>query len=224
MALAKIDIANEALRLMGDSEVNSLEDGSAQSARINAAWKGCVEYLLSRHPWAFALRRVALARAAYTVIGFPYAYAIPADAVRVVSVMVGVGEGASSLPLGTWTQESGHILCHAPRAVCLYVQRTMDVSTWSPGFCGAMAAYLAFVTSRPLSRTEMGPQLEQLFRQRFDAARLDDAAHQPESPSHAVMTSVMAARLGQGLGQGHDDRAIALPAVLNAALTMEGIG
>lgn len=213
MALAMIDIANEALRLMGDSEVNSLEDGSAQSARIKAAWKGCVEYLLSRHPWSFALRRVALARASINLCGYPYAYAIPADNMRVVSVLV--GEGA--LPLGSWTQEAGHILCHAPQVVCLHVYRNMDVSTWAPGFCATVAAYLAFVTSRPLSRTEMTTQFEQLYRQRLDAARLDDSAHEPCAPAYAVMTPVMAARLG------HDDLSGVATAPLGYPLTLEDI-
>lgn len=214
MALAKIDIANSALRLLGDSELNSLDDGSAQAARISSAWNASVEYVLSRHAWAFALRRAELARASFTVPGYAHVYAVPADNMRLVSVFT-----TPDFPLaaGSWRMEGGHILCHAPRAACLYVHRQMDVSTWSPGFCATLAAYLASVVARPLSRTEMAPVMEQLFRQHLDAARLDDTAHQPEAPAHAVATSVMAARLGCS------EHSAATESALNYPLSLENI-
>lgn len=193
MPLAKVDIANDALRLMGATELTSLGDGSPEAARINAAWNSVVEYCLSRHPWSFALQRVILARAGDAVFGYKYQFAAPADALRIVSLCTAQGEN-----LQVWAVEGAHLLCHVPQAFCLYVMRQMDVSRWSPGFSAALSAYLAFVISKPLDRTEQQGQLFQIFQQRLDLARLDDTAHQ-RPYTHYTGSSVLLARLSNGV-------------------------
>lgn len=193
MPLAKVDIANDALRLMGATELTSLSDGSPEAARINAAWNSVLEYCLSRHPWSFALQRVILARAGEVAFGYKYQFAAPSDALRIVSLCNAQGD---NLPV--WTVEGAHLLCNVPQAFCLYVMRQMDVSRWSSGFAATLSAYLAFVISKPLDRTEQQGQLFQIFQQRLDLARLDDTAHQRPSMQEPV-SSVLLARLPNGL-------------------------
>lgn len=207
MPLAKIHIANEALRLIGSEELTSLQDSSAESARINNAWDMIVEYLLSLHPWSFALRRVVLARGTDPAFGYAYAFALPADCVRMVSV-----NDARGCAIAPWVVEGKTLLAHVEHVYALYTAREMDVSTWTAGFSSTAAAYLAFSIYNSITKNAPPPHFEQLFRQRLDMARLDDGAHQqPVYLTPAEQSPILQARLGEALPpvtQGSLDRAL----------------
>ena len=175
MAQAKIDIANETLRLLGISGLNSLDDGSAEAANIKAAWDASRDYCLSRHAWSFAQRRVELALDA-TVSGLPSEryFTIPADSLRTVCVMDTTGQ-----PIARWERVGKHIVCALQRVVLQYTGREENVALWTPGFDAVMSTYLAFQIARVINASEQQPGLELQFAKRLDVARLDDTAHQP---------------------------------------------
>lgn len=196
MAQAKIDIANEALRLLGISGLNSLDEGSAEAANIKAAWDASRDYCLSRHAWAFAQRRVELALDATVSGPSPERYfVIPADALRLVAVM-----DTSRKPVAHWERMGKHIVCALQRVVLQYTGREENVALWSPGFAAVMSTYLAFQIARVINASEQQPGLEQQFAKRLDVARLDDTAHQPLNiPTPAQGCPVIQARMEDNL-------------------------
>lgn len=188
MPLAKINIVNEALRLMGSEELTSLHDSSAEAARVSSAWDMIIEYLLSLHPWSFALRRAILARVATPAFGYAYAFSLPADCLRMVDVCD--VQGCAITP---WVMEGKTVLASVEHAYALYTAREMDVSKWSAGFSSTAAAYLAFSIYNAITKNAPPPHFEQIFRQRLDIARLDDTSHQ-QPVQQDVQGSILMAR------------------------------
>lgn len=84
---AETDIANAALTKIGATRITSFTDGSKNADRISIQYPFVRDDLLRRHNWNFATKRIKLARSSSTpVSGFDYAYPLPADWIRTVSV------------------------------------------------------------------------------------------------------------------------------------------
>ena len=61
MANSKVDIANIALKKLGQRKITSFtQSGSSQAEVINNCYTDILEEVLSEHPWSFAQKRVAL--------------------------------------------------------------------------------------------------------------------------------------------------------------------
>lgn len=81
-----IDIASNALILIGDDPISSLSEDVA-AANLYAT---TYEYFLSEHPWSFALKEQYLSRltaAPDRETGYSYAYQMPTDLIRLWAVM-----------------------------------------------------------------------------------------------------------------------------------------
>src|SRR5687768_15522866 len=81
------DVVNVAMRLIGQSPIVSLSDGTANANTADDLYEAVRDDLLRSHPWNFATKRVQLARSATTPgFEFDYAYVLPADWLRTISV------------------------------------------------------------------------------------------------------------------------------------------
>lgn len=81
------DIANVALRLVGQTTITSLTDGSTTANVLDDLYTEVLDDLLRSHPWNFATKRVQLAQSSTApTFEFDHAYALPADWLRTVSV------------------------------------------------------------------------------------------------------------------------------------------
>lgn len=81
------DIANHALRLLGQGTIVSLDDGSDTGNKVDDIYEDTRDNLLRSHPWNFATKRVQLARSSTApAFEFDYAYVLPADWLRTISV------------------------------------------------------------------------------------------------------------------------------------------
>lgn len=81
------DIANHALRLLGQGTIVSLDDGSDTGNKVDDIYEDTRDNLLRSHPWNFATKRVQLARSSNApAFEFDYAYVLPADWLRTISV------------------------------------------------------------------------------------------------------------------------------------------
>lgn len=81
------ELCNEALILIGQEPVMTLDDTSKQARLCKRLYNSVVEALLRQYPWTFAIRRAILSRdLEVPVFGFKYQYTIPADCLRIVDM------------------------------------------------------------------------------------------------------------------------------------------
>lgn len=81
------DVINTAARLVGASAITSITDGTTTANVASDLYEELRDHLLRCHPWNFATKRVQLARSATApAFEFDYAYVLPADWLRTISV------------------------------------------------------------------------------------------------------------------------------------------
>jgi len=97
MSLTKIGLCSRALLKIGVNAISSFEEGSAEAEIAQNLFPGVCDSLLSSYPWSFATAQVRLARLTATPIAdFSYAYQLPNDFLRALSVGTGgVGRGVT---------------------------------------------------------------------------------------------------------------------------------
>ena len=79
-------MASNALILIGENSIQSLDDNAAASNLYDRAY----ESLLADHPWSFALKEQALSRNSVgpnSLTGFQYSYNLPSDLIRIWFVL-----------------------------------------------------------------------------------------------------------------------------------------
>lgn len=85
--VAETDVVNAALRLIGATVITTLTDGTKNAEVASDLYEEVRDDLLRSHPWNFATKRVKLARSATApAFEFDYAYPMPADWLRTITV------------------------------------------------------------------------------------------------------------------------------------------
>lgn len=87
---SKIDLISNALILIGDDPVQSLEDPSFGVTVMNGIYDNVYRDVLSRHPWGFAMKELELSQLSQQPdrrTGYRYAYQLPPDLVRIWELM-----------------------------------------------------------------------------------------------------------------------------------------
>ena len=160
----EIDICNMALAYLGDrATLASIDppEGSPQAdhcARFYPIAKG---QLLAEHPWSFALKRAKLARLAIAPEGAKYAFTLPQDSVRVVSIM----DTQSNIELHDYRLESynGYVIvtCDRDDIYVNYVSALTAEAMFPAPFADALAHLLASKLAGPMVPGNSGAKLAQ---------------------------------------------------------------
>lgn len=180
---SEVSICNLALGYLGDrATVTSLNppEGSAQAEHCAQFYPIARDAMLERHDWGFATRRALGALLAGNSTDWAYAYAVPANMVRVQAVLpqLGVTTGVSGLDC------TGQIYQNRPQrrvgedrpqdfrvetldgvraiytnqqdAVIRYTYRVTDPAQFSPLFTLALAHWLASMLAGPVLKGRAG--------------------------------------------------------------------
>ncbi len=86
---SSIDIASNALLLIGDNPISSFEDAGAGATAAANLYPETKKRLLSEHPWSFALKQQRLNRLSQTpdaLTNFSNAFQLPTDLIRLWNV------------------------------------------------------------------------------------------------------------------------------------------
>jgi hypothetical protein len=87
MGYSKTEICNSALLLLGDLTINSINDNSRQAEVCRLVYDRTRKYVLSEHLWNCATKRAVLAQLTDSPNHeYSYAYSLPVDCLRVVSI------------------------------------------------------------------------------------------------------------------------------------------
>lgn len=171
----RLSVINAALMKCGLPPAASLLDVDwGASARFDDV----AEQLLRAHAWNFATTHATPGQAAAPAHGYLYAYALPADCVRVIDVRPAEDIRA---PQARFSVVGGQIYTNATPCNLRYVRRMTDPADWPVDFADAVAARLAAEIA-PLAAQSfgLGASLLQLAQLAFQQAQAADAAERRE--------------------------------------------
>lgn len=180
-----VDICNLALSHLGDTgTVASIDppEGSAQSEHCARFYPIARDTMLEMHPWNFATRRATLALLDVPTWTWEYAYSLPSNTVKVLSVLPShVDDDLESEPYETEAGADGSLVIRTnlAEATVRYTMRVEDPTRFSPLFTEALTRLLAAYLAGPVIKGDAGRKAGlaqmQLFQQMASRAMVSDA-------------------------------------------------
>jgi hypothetical protein len=176
-------ICNLALDYLDEAPLTSIDDTSAVARWFKRNFWPMAWSLMRKHPWNFAIGRASLAATSTPpAFGWPFAYEVPVDCLRVLPLTIDGTENGRPLPFKV---EGQQILTtqDAPLRI-RYVRRIENTGLFDNQFCDALAAALAqkaahFITGKQSYGQAMG----QVFAGLLDDAQMVDALEgSPDDP------------------------------------------
>ncbi len=190
---SQVGIANAALRSVGASTITSFTQGTKNANFLNDVYADLRDSLLETHPWNWAVKSVKLALLAATpVVKFDFAYQLPADFIRVVSVH-GSNEGTAIVDHKV---RDDRIEAVSSEAWLIYISRVTDPNVMSPLFRKALSSMIAIqaATSIVESRTLREDMVKQHDK---DLRRARSADSMSDLPDRMPVGSWMTSRSGR---------------------------
>jgi hypothetical protein len=138
---SQTEICNAALSQVGYETLTAVDTATKQGRVCLAAWDLVLDALLAVHQWGFTIKRADLQQVLpVPVYGFDYAYALPADCLRLIEVY----------PDTEYQLEGGKILNSEDTLSCRYIARITQPGLFPPWFTVALSDMLAARICFPL--------------------------------------------------------------------------
>lgn len=184
---SQTDVVNLTLTKLGQDRVININDDTEPARVIRANWDLALDYLLSSHPWKFAIVRAELAALASPPMNtWSLQYRLPEDCLKLVQVSTDWIFYSTDVP--TFELEGGMILTDegAPLPV-RYVTRITNTGLWPPQFARTMAMQLAADCCEKLtgSNTKGEKALVELERTIITAKRMSAIERPPQRPNES---------------------------------------
>lgn len=170
-----IDIASNALLLIGDEPISAFTDPGAGATVAANLYPTTYERVLSEHPWSFALKEQQLSRLSQqpdSITGFTYAFQIPTDLIRMWAMF----------PYSNYTIVGDLIYSNETELLARYVYKP-DETKLPAHFVNALEYKLA--SEFAISVTEdnaMAELYEQKYFRAVATARSVDSQGRPQVP------------------------------------------
>ena len=146
MANSEVSICNNALRLVGEKPITSLQDATAR-ARLCLSWYEITrDAFLEEHPWNFTIARASLSRLTdVPSFGFNFAYQLPNDYLRMLDT--------SPIDASFTIENDRQLLTDETTMSIKYIKIVTDPLRFSMNFTMALQTRLAlqftnFITAR----------------------------------------------------------------------------
>lgn len=190
-----VSICSNALLMLGAQPINDFADQqNLDRARICAnLYPSQRDSMLRAHPWNCCIKRIVLAPLAEVpAFGYPSAFELPADCLRVLEV----GSGGCQID---YLVEGRTIQAYTSALELRYVFRNEAESTWDTHLIDLMTAAMAAVLAYPVTlstseRDSREAKLAQLMKQ----AKAVDGQEDP--PQMLGDERLMRSRFGNGWG------------------------
>ena len=171
------DVVNKSLRMIGQPPVTSLTDGSSTANAADDVYTEIRDELLSGHPWNFATKRVQLAQSSTTpAFEFDYAYPLPSDWLRTISVHDNDAGHGTILFRSEFVGTQRCIVASSDAVYLRYVYQVTDPNLMTADFRAALEAALASDLAITIaSSNTLHEQMETLLKRKLARARSSDA-------------------------------------------------
>lgn len=178
-----VDICNRALIAIGADTITALTDGSNNAHACNDVYESARDELLRLHPWNFAVARSRLGRLAEApVFGFRFAYQLPSDWIRTLSVH---GDDTGGVTVA-YRQEGRTLHADAAALYLRYICRVSDPNRMDPLFRTALSLRIALDVTDRVSHSES--KVARVARQFERALRAAKAVDSQEDRPDALPT------------------------------------
>ena len=170
------DVINVALRRIGANAITSLTDGSNEANVADDVYEGLRDDLLRSNNWNFATKRRKLAQSATApTFEFDYAYPLPSDWIRTISVHDNDAGYGTILYRMEEVNSQRCIVANSDQIYLRYVYKVTDPNKMSADFRDALSYAIARDLSIPLAASNTMFQLmDQKLNQSLSRARSSD--------------------------------------------------
>ena len=187
---SKVDLANEALLLLGANTITSFTDNDSNAVLVNRFWPSERDSVLRSHRWNCAVTTANLASLADTpIIDWEYKFTLPTDpyCLRVFDVRTVTGD----IKLDHEVQ-GRELLTEESTVDITYIQRLEDTSLYDPLLYQALVFRMAWKLSFPIMRShtvmgQMGSMYEAVVR---EARTIDSQEGTPETIDTETLTDL----------------------------------
>jgi len=193
MAATEVSICSNALLMLGSQPINSLTENTDRARLASNLYPAVRNYVLRRHPWNCAVKRVALAPdVAEPAFDWAFQYTLPADYMRTLSV----GEAGAEVPFKI---ESGKLLCDDNPVLLRYIWRNENPATWDDMLVWGVTMSMKAVFAYPVTQSASLEQVvESALKDVLKQARAVDG--QDDTPDALGDSPLLASRFGGGSG------------------------
>lgn len=201
------DIVNVALRRIGATRIASLAtDGSKEGIAGRDLYDPARRMLLVSHNWNFATKRVMRSSSTAAHIGtapafgYDYAYILPDDFLRMVSVHPDESDrGTVEYRLETQDEDDRVLMCSATSVYLKYIYDVEDVAVMSEAFRDTLAWMLARDFAAALSKSTAAAEMaEGMYRRQLSRAKSIDGVE--DFPDRMATGSWATERWGRRAG------------------------
>ena len=140
-----VEIINIALSRLGESPIQSLDEGSVPANAAKLLYDTERRAVLRSYPWNFALKQATLARLNQSAVDFRNSFALPADNLRVVRAW-----DSNTRQPQRYSTRGGCLYTDADQITLEYVSDETDGSLYDSKFVEAMSYRLASALAMPV--------------------------------------------------------------------------
>lgn len=176
------EIANLALRKIGQARITDINQGSNEAELILDSWTNARQTLLRLHPWNFALRQAQLTASSTTpLFHWRFSYPLPSGYMRLVSNN-GIYAGTK---LPCWEVAGGAILSNESKAEIVYVFDEDNCALWDSQFVEAFSFQIAAMIAPSLLK-DAGSSAALMMQNKLNALLLAMSDNKSETKPHVV--------------------------------------
>lgn len=202
MAVSVVSICNRALARVAQGPIVNIDDGDRLSRLCKLHFGPARDALLRSTRWKFSLARADLpALSAAPAFGWDYAYAIPVDSLRVLSVN-DLDPERDPNEGDQWDREGDTIVTNEPPTIQIrYIRQITDPTRFDAAFVDALVLRLAMDLSPSIK--ELDAELTLSLRRELEHV-LEQARHtsQIEGQFHRVYRTRSTWLQGRSYGRG----------------------
>jgi hypothetical protein len=186
MANTAVSICSNALVKLGDDPITALTDNTVRARHCNRLYTPTRQAVLRDAVWTDSRKRVRLAQLTEEPIWeYAYAYALPADYMRMVKTSLDEYKTPYQV-------EGRTLLTDAAEVNILYIYDNEDVASYDPGHVDALTARLAYelaeaITGKKSSGEKAAAEYEVKKR---DAKAVDGQEDAQEIYTDTTLTNV----------------------------------
>ena len=190
---SQVDIANQALMMLGASPIVSFMDESVEAEAVRVLYNPAKQQILRSYDWNCASKSATLALLSDPPIDpkWKFRFSLPDDCIRVLEIFQATsGTGAM---WGDFSVETGTLLARIDNVACRYIY-DVEEPDLDPHVEMAFVARLAVDLSYPLTASSSREgNLVEIAERKLDEARTTDS--QERTSKHIQINTLQHARM-----------------------------